>query len=344
RLGDVATIDETYKKRSTIVRVNGHEGLALVVTKLPDANTIDVVNRVKQAIARLQPQLPADSHLDVVVDSSTYTAKSFNTVQRALLEAALATGLILLLFLHTLRNTLIVLIAIPTSLLSTLTMMSVLHYNLNLLTMMALTLSVGILVDDSIVVLENIFRHLNLGKSPFVAALEGRSEIGLAALTITMVDVVVYLPIAIAVSGVSGEFIRPFALVIAAATLSSLLVSFTLTPLLTSRFLRREGGASRSLAARFGRGWDRGFLFLERCYAALLRRALPRRWLVILVGLASFAAGIALLALGFIGSDFFPNGDQSEIDITLTLPPSTALETTNQTALHLEDLLRKVPE
>src|SRR5207249_6434678 len=125
------------------------------------------------------------------------TAKSFTTVQRALLEAVLCTGLILLLFLHTWRSTFIVLVSIPTSLLTTLVMMSALHYNLNLLTMMALTLSVGILVDDSIVVLENIYRHLDFGKSPFQAAIDGRTEIGLAALTITFVDVVAYLPTAV---------------------------------------------------------------------------------------------------------------------------------------------------
>src|SRR5262249_24779037 len=156
--------------------------------------------------------------LDVVTDASTYTKRSFDTVQRALLEAVIFTGLILLLFLHTWRSTLIVLVSIPISLLITLTAMALLHYNLNLLTMLALTLSVGILVDDSIVVLENIFRHLGMGKTPFQAALDGRGEIGLAALTITMVDVAVYIPIALLISGVAAQFLAPFALVITCAT------------------------------------------------------------------------------------------------------------------------------
>ena len=246
------------------MRVNGQEGLALVVTKLANANTITVVDGVKQTIERVRPQFPPGTDLSVVIDSSNYTAKSFHTVQRALMEAIIATGLILLLFLHTWRSTLIVLISIPTSLLSTFVLMSVLNYNLNLLTMMALTLSVGILVDDSIVVLENIYRHLDKGKSPIVAAVDGRSEIGLAALTITLVDVVVYLPIAVMLTGVSAQFLRPFALTIAFATLASLVVSFTVTPLLASRFLTHDDGTGRSPLARFGRAWDGGFMFLER--------------------------------------------------------------------------------
>src|SRR5581483_7019917 len=235
------------------------------------------------------------------------------------------TGLILLLFLHTWRSTAIVLVSIPTSLLAAFAAMSVLNYNLNLLTMMALTLSVGILVDDSIVVLENISRHLGMGKPPWVAAVDGRSEIGLAALTITFVDVVVYVPIAVMLTGVPAQFLRPFALVIAISTLVSLLVSFTLTPLLASRFLHREHGGGSSPLARFGRVWDRGFNWLEARYESLLRVALRHRWLVIGVGLASFVFGIGLWKMGLIGSDFFPSGDQSEIDITLTMPPSTSL-------------------
>ena len=266
-------------------------------------------------------------------------------MRNALVEAVLATGLILLLFLHTWRSTLIVLVSIPVSLLSTLALMSVLHYNLNLLTMVALVVSVGILVDDSIVVLENIARHLALGKNPLQAALDGRSEIGLAAITITLVDVVVYVPMAVMTTGLPAQFLQPFAVVITAATLSSLVVSFTLTPMLARLFLREtEQSSGPSPLARFGRAWDRGFLLLERGYEHLLRVSLPRRWAVIGVGLASFAAGIALLAFGAIGLDFFPSGDQSELDLTLTMPPSTTLDATNAVSQKMELELRQYPE
>src|SRR5262249_33353676 len=193
---------------------------------------------------------------------SRYAARSFAKVRNALFEAVLATGLILLLFLHTWRSTSIVLVSIPVSLLSTLALMAVLHYNLNLLTMVALVVSVGILVDDSIVVLENIARHLAMGKNPFKAALDGRSEIGLAAITLPLVDVVVYVPMAVMTTGLPAQFLQPFAVVITAATLSSLLVSFTLTPMLARTFLRppSNGPIGRwSLLERFGRVWDTGF-------------------------------------------------------------------------------------
>jgi HAE1 family hydrophobic/amphiphilic exporter-1 len=344
RLRDVAQIEESYKKRDAIIRVNGEEGIALVVTKLANANTVTVVDGVRKAIEELRPQLPPGTDMNIVVDLSTYTEKSFNTVQRALIEAVIATGLILLLFLHTWRSTFIVLVSIPTSLLSTFVMMSVLDYNLNLLTMMALTLSVGILVDDSIVVLENIYRHIDMGKPPMVAAIDGRSEIGLAAITITFVDVVVYLPIAIMLTGVSAQFLRPFALTIAVATLASLLVSFTLTPLLASRFLRHDEGEGRGLMARFGRAWDAGFMWLERKYEALLEHSLPHRWLVIFAGLGSFAFGIALWVMGLIGSDFFPSGDQSELNITLNMPSATSLEETDAATRNFERILYSYPE
>src|SRR5438874_519103 len=213
------------------------ERIAIVVVKLPDANVISVVDGVKQRIEQLKPRLPANTRLELVIDGSRYTTKSFSTVRNALLEAVAVTGLILLLFLHTWRSTLIVLVSIPVSLLSTLALMAWLHYNLNLLTMVALTVSVGILVDDSIVVLENIARHLARGKSPLEAAVDGRNEIGLAALTITLVDVVVYVPIAAMTTGLPAQFLAPFAVVITGATLSSLVVSFTLTPLMARQFL-----------------------------------------------------------------------------------------------------------
>ncbi|MBV9328413.1 MAG: efflux RND transporter permease subunit [Chloroflexi bacterium] len=346
RLGDVATVSDTTKDRTGLVRVDGQQGIALVVVKLPDANVISVVDAVRQKLDVIETRLPANAHLDMVIDGSRYTTSSFTTVRNALLEAVLVTGLILLVFLHTWRSTLIVLVSIPVSLLSTLGLMSALHYNLNLLTMVALTVSVGILVDDSIVVLENITRHLARGKPPLQAAIDGRTEIGMAAVTITFVDVVVYVPIAAMTTGLPAQFLAPFAVVITVATLSSLLVSFTLTPLLSKLLLARGIDLDqRGPLDRFGVIWDRGFEVLEQRYAWLLRVALPKRWLVIAIGLVSFAAGIALLLFGFIGFDFFPSGDQSEIDLTLTAPPATSLEATSALATQVEhDLRAAYPE
>ena len=244
-LRDVATIEDGVKTVQVINRVNGSPAVTMTATKAAGANMIDVSRGVRQAMDDVQPSLPAGMRLDVVWNSATYAQQSFAMIRKTLVEAILFTGLILLLFLHTWRSTLIVLVSIPTSLLTSFCLMGVLGLGLDLLSMLAVTLSVGILVDDSIVILENISRHLGMREPPVVAALRGRSEIGLAAITITLVDVAVYLPLAL-LPGLAGEFIRPFALVIACATLTSLVVSFTLTPLLASRLLGLGGGSDRS--------------------------------------------------------------------------------------------------
>ncbi len=359
---DVATIDNTFAKATTISTVNGKPAVALIVTKLAAANTIAVSQAVHQKMAQLQPTLPTGVRIDSVFDLATYTRQSFDTIEHTLIEAVILTGLVLLVFLHTWRSTLIVLIAIPTSLLTTFGMMNLLGLDLNLFSMLALTLSVGILVDDSIVVLENIYRHLGLEEPPFVAAINGRSEIGLAAITITMLDVVVYVPIAL-IPGIAGQFIRPFALVIAAATLTSLVVSFTLTPLLASRFLRTEHAlhlGSGPLDA-FGRRWEAGFDAVSGAYRRLLHgvltgralRFIPRRhgkrgigmrWVAILVGLLAFVGGLSLLATGRIGFDIFPSGDQSEVDVSVIMPPATSLAATDAAVKQIEQRIHTYKE
>ncbi len=374
-LGDVAVINDGVKKTQAIDRLNGVPAVALVVTKTATANTLAISRGIHDAMTRIEPTLPPGMHLSAVTDAATYTQQSFDTIRKTLVEAIILTGLILLLFLHTPRGTLIVLISIPTSVLTTFALMNVMGMNLNLFSMLALTLSVGILVDDSIVVLENIYRHLGMREPPFVATLSGRREIGLAALTITMVDVVVYVPIAL-ISGIAGDFIRPFALVIAAATLTSLAVSFTLTPLLASRFLTMEHtrDQGRGPLAAFGRGWNRGFDWLERRYAWLLRATLTAtliplgfvgagllrmtggrfgrraparvgmRWGAIVAGLVAALAGVAILGSGSIGLDVFPSGDQSEIDLQLIMPAATSIADTSAVVQGIEQKLKAVPE
>jgi HAE1 family hydrophobic/amphiphilic exporter-1 len=349
---DVATIDDTLATPRSIARVDGVSAITLTASKLPNANTITVSRDVQSAMAALAPSLPQDMQMRVVTDAATYTQQSFNTIQTTLIEAVILTGLILLLFLHTWRSTLIVMISIPTSVVTTFGLMNLLGLNLNLFSMLALTLSVGILVDDSIVVIENIARHLGLGEPPFLAAIRGRSEISMAAITITMLDVVVYVPIAL-ISGIASQLIRPFAIVIAAATLTSLLVSFTLTPLLASRYLTIEQAlkAGGGPLNRFGRWWDRGFDRLASGYRALLHgvltgnwRGLSGRWLVIGLGLASLAGGLGLLTTGRIGIDIFPSGDQSEVDVTVVMPSATNIQVTSGVVQQLEQRLRGYPE
>src|SRR5437879_9191399 len=208
------------------------------ISKLNHATptTVAAADAVKATLKAIQPDLPQGTQIDVASDASVFTRHSLDDVQRELSQAVLLTGLVLLVFLHTFRSTLIVLLAIPTSLIATLGVMYFLGLSLNMMSLMGLTLTVGILVDDSIVVLENIFRHVRMGEAPREAAVNGRSEIGFAAIAITLVDVVVFAPIAF-MSGITGQYFRQFGLVVISATLLCLLVSFSLGPFLATRCL-----------------------------------------------------------------------------------------------------------
>ena len=350
-LRDVATVLDTYKKVSTIQRTNGSAALGVSILKQSSANTVETADKLKNTIAQLQPELPGDVRMQISVDTSVFTRNSLSDVQRELTQAVVLTGLVLLLFLHTFRSTLIVLLAIPTSLIATLGVMFFLGLSLNMMSLMGLTLTVGILVDDSIVVLENIFRHLQLGEGPREAAVSGRGEIGFAAIAITLVDVVVFAPIAF-MSGITGQYFRQFGLVVISATLFSLFVSFTLTPLLASRWYRRgDHGETRAEPTRnpltlFGRAWDRGYERLARAYSHVLRVAIGgrTRWAVVGAGVASFAAGILLVSTGLLGTEFMPEADNGQMQVTIEMPAGTTLEVTNAAADRVEQRLLALPE
>ena len=222
---------------------------------------------------------------------------------KSLLEGALLAMLIVFLFLHSLRGTFIVALAIPTSMIATFMVMDFLGFTINMMTMMGLSLSVGILVDDSIVVIENIHRHLTMGESPREAAINGRTEIGLAAMCITLVDVVVFVPIAF-MGGIVGQFFRQFGLVVATATLFSLFISFTLTPMLASRWLKsheqeeaedERQRAHPGLFQRFVNVWEAAYNAFDRLYRRILAWSLDHRAVVICLGLMVMTASIGAL-------------------------------------------------
>ena len=343
RVRDVATVVDGFKEQTLLARVNGEDAVGITITKQATANVTNTATTVKAEVARLQEQLPEGTKLEVITDNSVFIRNSLNGVQRTLVEAILLTGLVLLFFLHSWRSTIIVLLAIPTSLIATFGTMWLQGFTLNFLTALALTLTIGILVDDSIVVLENIFRHLQRGEPPRVAAVNGRAEIGLAAIAITLVDVVVFAPVGL-LSGQVGQFFRQFGFTVVAATLFSLLVSFTLTPLLASRWLRAEDEHGTGPMAAFGRWWERGFARLERGYERVLRWALSWRWVVVGGALVSLVLGIALPATGIVKTEFFPAQDEGTFTLFVEMPPGTNLETTQAAAVQVEQQLLKVPE
>jgi HAE1 family hydrophobic/amphiphilic exporter-1 len=347
RVRDVATVVDTFKPASVLQRTNEQPAIGILVYQQSSANTVAVSGAVNKALPDLRSKLPAGVTLGVVWDSAPYITDNVTDVQNELMLAVLLTGLVLLVFLHTFRSTAIVLLAIPTSLISTFGVMLLLGISFNFMSLMGLALTVGILVDDSIVVLENIARHLQLGESPEQAAINGRSEIGMAAIAITLVDVVVYTPIAF-MTGFIGALFRDFGLVIATATLFSLLVSFTLTPLLASRWYRRgsvgHAATSRHPLAYFARGWDAAYARLEKFYEATLRASLRVRWLVVAAALATFVGGVMLVVTGLLSTEFLPRDDSGRVALNIEMPPGTPLAASSAATSQVETRLTQVPE
>ncbi|MBI2321558.1 MAG: efflux RND transporter permease subunit [Chloroflexi bacterium] len=234
-------------------------------------------------------------------------------------------------------------LAIPTSLISTFLVMYALGFSMNLMTLMALALMIGILVDDSIVVLENIHRHLTMGAPPREAALKGRSEIGLAAIAITLADVIVYLPVAF-MQGNIGRLFREYGLTVAAAALFSLLVSFTLTPMLASRWLKSREEEPRGLWGSFTRAWEHSFGFLRDGYGHVLGWSLNRRPLIVMLGVASLVVALAFIPLRLLGTEYVPAEDDGQFNVNIQLPPGTNIDTTYATVMQVERQIRALPE
>ncbi len=363
-LRDVATVQEGFKEKTQMLRYNGLDTVEISVVKTSDANTIDVADGVRKDLELFKEDLPAGAELTIVIDDSEFTRESIAAVQEDLILAILITGLVMLVFLHTVRSTFIVLLSIPTSIVSTFLVMWALGFSLNTLTLLALTLVIGILVDDSIVVLENIERHLKMKKKPDQAALDGRAEIGLAAITITLVDAVVYIPVAFT-SGIIGQFFRSYGITIAVATLFSLFVSFTLTPMLASLWMKDESAPERpprglgkvfSLLFRpifwvwnlFIRLWEFGFGGLINLYGLTLRVVLANfltQILTVIIAIAALGGGLYLVVSGVVGSEFFPQEDDGRFSVSLEMPPGTNLEATDRAARRVEQIvLAEVPE
>ena len=344
-LRDVATVTEGFKERTSFQRLNGTESVGLSITKTSEANSLKVADDVKAAIDRISATLPQGAQVVISNDTSRFTRNALAAIERSLVLAIFLCGTVLLLFLHAWRNTLILMLAIPTSLVSTFLVMFIMGISLNTISMMALALTIGILVDDSIVVLENIHRHLGLGEKPMVAALNGRSEIGLAAIAITMTDVVVYLPVAF-MSGMVGRMFKEYGLTIATATLFSLFVSFTLTPMLASRWMKATEGKSLrwNPLGWFPDWWDRGYDRFANGYRNVLSFALRHRPLVLIVALVAFLGAMSFIPLKLLGVEYAPPEDDNQMQVSLSLPVGTSLASANQAAAQMEAMLADIPE
>ncbi|MHB9093906.1 MAG: efflux RND transporter permease subunit [Eubacteriales bacterium] len=358
-LSAVAEVTDGHQELREYSRVNGVSAVSMMVFKQSDASVVEVGERVKKEIVNIQKELPKDVKIIVSRDTSEFIRASLNDTRNSIIEGILTTALALYFFLREWRSTVIVALAIPTSLLAALMMMFFSGFTFNMLSLMGLALCIGILVDDSIVVLENIHRHLKMGKDPADAALDGRMEIGMAAVAITLSDVVVFTPIAF-MQGMIGQFFRQFGLTVVFATLFSLFVSFTLTPMLASKLFRKDNGNGGSGSAiphdettASGRKSLMGLLWKRTApwgkkvkdhYISLLQWSLGHRKTVLVTVIVLFLASLTLPALNIIGAEQMPKSDQGELSVSLELPIGTPIGKTDAALLKVENYIKTIPE
>jgi HAE1 family hydrophobic/amphiphilic exporter-1 len=326
RVKDVADVVDDVEEARSASFLDGNSAIALVVRKQSGANVVALAEEIRADMAELGPELERRGITAAIpTDNSVFTEHAIEDVQFDLALGAALTVFLILLFLHDLRATLIAAVAIPTSVVATFAFMRYLGFTFNNISMLALSLSIGILVDDAIVVIENIYRHLEMGKPRMRAALDATSEIGLAVIATTLSLVAVFVPVAF-MEGIIGRFFYQFGLTVSVAVLLSMLVSFTLTPMLSSQLMRH--GHSHE-PGWFARGFNRMFGAFERMYTGVLRRALRWPWTTVALALLSLVGSLALVTR--VPGEFIPSQDRGQFAVHVELPTGTGLEATTAT-------------
>lgn len=344
KLRDIASVGDVVKEAAAINRFNGVNGIGILIKKQSGANAVEISKQVKERIALLERKYTSDAVKIIVADDTAdFTMESANAVTHDLVIAVILVAAIMLLFLHSLRDSAIVLLAIPASLISTFIVMYLLGYSLNLMTLLALSLVIGILVDDSIVVLENIHRHLHMGKPKRQAALDGRNEIGFSALAITMVDVVVFGPIALVNTTISA-ILRQYSLTIVTATLMSLFVCYTLTPWLASRFGKITVLNNRNWLHKPLIVFENFLKWLTNWYTGALKWVLRHKLIMTTIVLGLFAGTAIMMNMGILGSELVATGDQGKIQLKLEYDKNTTVIQNNLRTKAIEDYLLQQPE
>lgn len=344
-LGDIAEVQDGSEEQEALALYNGEQLLIIEFIKVQGANTLEVIQGLKEAAEELERDLPSDIKLQFLRDDSRAILISVNGTQRTLIEGAALTILIVFLFLNSWRSTIITGLTLPIAVIGTIAAVWAAGFTLNKLTLMALSLAIGILIDDAIVVRENITRHVGMGKSHRRAALEGTNEIGLAVLATTLSIVAVFLPVAF-MEGIIGRFFLQFGITVTVAVLISLFVSFTLDPMLSSVWHDPDSlpNAKRGPVGRVVGLVDRGMEHLAKLYRIVLRWSLRWRWAVLLIALVSFIGSFAILASGKIGTEFVPEPDLSEILVEITTPPGASLDYTKAKIQQVQAALKELPE
>lgn len=345
RVGQVAEVIDGQEEQDSLALFNGAPALAVDIVKVQGANTVEVARGLYKAIAELKSggALPADVTMEVVRDTSRGITNSLNNVQKTLIEGGALTVFIVMIFLGSWRSTVITALTLPVAVMGTFGVLAAFGFTLNVMTLMALSLAIGILIDDAIVVRENIMRHLGKGQGHRQAALDGTSEIGLAVLATTLTIVAVFLPVAF-MGGIIGRFFLQFGITVSAAVLISLFVSFTLDPMLSSLWYdpAAHGRHGNGPFGRFARAFERGFDAVSHGYGRLLGWALRWRWLVLLLALGIFVGSFLLVPR--IGVEFVPAADLGEQVIDVEAPVGSSLDYTAAKMRQVEAAIREFPE
>ena len=337
---DVARIEDGEAEAQTVASLDGVPTVLLQIRKQSGTNTVEIVNGVKERLAELQDSLPAGYQLRIVRDQGEFIEASIDSVEEHLVVGSVLAALVVLLFLGNLRSTLIAAISIPTSIIATFGLIWYMGFTLNMLTMLALTLSVGIVIDDAIVVLENIYRFIEeKGMPPMQAAVEATREIGLAVLATTLSLVAIFVPVAF-MSGMVGRFMKSFGLTMAFAIMVSLVVSFTLTPMMSSRWLKLKRRANEN----GGRDSKHSRIFgpLDRGYTRILEWAMVHRGVVAVLTVLVLASSVPLFRV--VNVNFITEDDQSGFDISVRASEGTSLQATEVIGNRIAAAVRRIPE
>ena len=339
---DVAQVIDGTEEATSVAFVNERPAIALDVQKQAGANTVGVADGVREAVARMQPELPPGVSLQMVRDDSTFIRESIEDVQVTLVLGGLLTVFIVFLFLNSWRSTVITGLTLPISVIAAFIAMRMFGFTLNVLTLMGLSLAIGMLIDDAIVVRENIVRHMQKGKDHLDAAREGTAEIGLAVMATTFTIIAVFIPVAF-MGGMVGQFFYEFGITVAAAVLVSLFVSFTLDPMLSSRWYDPdvEEDRRRGFVGRVLQGFNRRFDSLHGSYERTLDWSLRHRWVVSAVALAAFVSAFPILAM--LGGDFMPDYNRGEYQVAIKATPGATLRETADRAQAVVAKLRELP-
>lgn len=359
RVDQIARVVDGAQEIDTMALYNGERTLLLSVQKSQDENTIAVIDGLLKMVAEMKTQLPPGVRLEPVTDGSRQIRVAVENVRRTLFEGALLTILIVFLFLNSWRSTVITGLTLPIALIGTFLFMNLFGFTINMITLMALSLCVGLLIDDAIVVRENIVRHVQMGKKPFQASLDGTQEIGLAVLATTLSIVAVFMPIGF-MGGIIGKFFHEFGITIVAAVLISMFVSFTLDPMLSSIWHdpsidehghhgRNADGSKRQPVTLYDKtigrvtGWfDHATELLIDAYQGILRWALVHKLKTVFMAIVIFV--ISLFMVPLLGTEFVPKADFSETSLNFYTPMGSSLEATEAKARQVEGILREFPE